>query len=66
MSNDKRAAFEYADNLKEPWRSDPVVRGFFPNGDPWPAWAWEDYRSYGSVFFDEKNQRIDPLTVKLP
>lgn len=43
---------------------DPV--GHFPNGDPWPEWAWLDWYLYSNVFFDDKNQRVDPLTVKRP
>ncbi|HRH68821.1 MAG TPA: hypothetical protein PLB89_04870 [Flavobacteriales bacterium] len=43
--------------------SEAHIIGTFPNGDPWPQWAWDDFNLYGCVCFDEKNQRIDPLSV---
>ncbi len=58
MSNEKRAAFEYADNLKEPWRSDPIVRGMVeeafvaglsaPIKTVKPEWTGGDLRYQGT------------------
>lgn len=52
------------DHLSTPRYIGAVRFGFFLNGDPWPAWAWEDHRLYGMVCCDGNNERIDPLTVQ--